>query len=263
MNNVLIKNDFSKDILEKCKVKNNEDKTYVITLLKTENKRGRKAYSEMSDDELYQDYINRCSKTNNIPVSREIWNTYQWIYEFDELLSTEEIEKTNPRYIVESKATKLGYVGEELDYEALDNLYKLLFKALKKRLVILLNLENIPSIINNALACRYNEYDCKSANLTMRNKLEETRKLLENPEMQEWLKSEPSDMLLDKNDYITTYQRILRQLTDIRDDKLNYVKDFLHNEFDLFEQNIIDNEYVEVINFADFLNYEEDEENEN
>ena len=265
MSNVLLKPDFSKEILEKCKISVEQDsknKTYILTLLKNENKRGRKAYTEMSDDELYQDYVNRCTRTRNNPVDRQTWDRFQYMYEFDELMSTEEVEKSNPRNIPESKATKLGYIGDELDYEAIDNLYKLLFKALKKRLIIILNLENVPGLINNALACRYNELDCKSVNLALNAKLEEVKKLLENPEMQEWLKTQPSDMLFDRNDYISTYQKVLRQITDIRDEKLNYVKDFIHNEFDLFEENIIDNEYVEIVNFADFLKYDDEEDEE-
>ena len=79
----------------------------------------------------------------------------------------------------------------------------------------------------------------------MSAKLEELQAFLDNPEVREWLKSNPTDMSFDKFDYVDTYQRVLRQITDIRDESLEYCRDLLNNPEDLYIEEIIANDYPE------------------
>lgn len=258
MEEILLQNS-AKEILEKCKV-NNSNVVFILNLAKLESKRGRKSYADMTDDELYEDYKKRCERQGHQVLSRKIWNEFQIDYDYEDLLSTEDVEEKDFKNQPEPKSIKLGYIGEELDSEAIDSLYKLLFKALKKRLVILLDLEGVPGIINTALHCRHQGYDCKGVNSLMNSKITEVRKLLEDPDIKEWLATGASDMSLDASDYVATYQRVLRQISDIRDEHLEYFRDIIHNEYDIFEEEILSNEILEISNFSDNLDYENEDE---
>lgn len=147
---------------------------------------------------------------------------------------------------------------EELDYEAVNTLTKVLWKAIKQRYVMILNLEGIPGLIHNALDCKYNGINCSASNNAMRSKIEEIRNLLENKDVKAWLETGASDMSFDKNEYISVYQKILKQLTSIRSelDKdlfKEQVFDLIHNEYDIFEENILDYDTVEETPFSDNL----------
>ena len=258
MEKILLQNS-AKEILEKCKV-DNSNVVFILDLAKLGSKRGRKSYADMTDDELYEDYKKRCERQGHQVLSRKIWNDFQIDYEYEDLLSTEDVEEKDSRNQPEPKSIRLGYIGDELDYEAIDSLYKLLFKALKKRLVILLDLESVPGIINTALHCRHQGYDCKGVNALMNSKLAESRKILENAEIKEWLATGASDMSLDASDYVATYQRVLRQISDIRGEPLEYFRDIIHNEYDIFEKEILSNESFEISNFSDNIDYDKEDE---
>lgn len=300
MEKILLK-DPRNEILEKCKV-DKSNVSFILDLAKLGAKRGRKAYADMSDDELYEAYVKKCERQGHPVLNKETWLDFQVMYEYEDLLTTEDIEEKDFRYQPEPKSVRLGYIGDELDYEAIDSLYKLLFKALKKRLVIILDLEGVPSIINSALRCRYQGYDCKGVNALMNAKLTETRQLLENPDVTEWLNSGVSDMshlVLDDYrtekkfkptgkyivneydilipvykvkkvktkykldlslDYIRTYQKVLRQLTDIKDESLEFIRDIIHNDEDIFEDEILKNEDIEISYFSENIDYDEEDE---
>ena len=153
------------------------------------------------------------------------------------------------------KAEKLGYVGDTLDFEAFDELYKVLLKALQKRLIITLDLESVPNMLKTAIICYSDkQIDCKNVNVALNAKLNAIRSLLSDPEVKEWISSGVSDMSYYTNrsllnDYISTYQKVLRQLTDIRGGSLEYVKDIFHNNLDLFENEILANDEPDMESF--------------
>ena len=157
--------------------------------------------------------------------------------EYEETAFKENEDEQDPKY------ENLGL--EMLDFGAVEALYKVLLKAIKNRYVMIFNLESIPGLVNNALECQYLGVNCTASNLAMNAKLAEIRKLLEDKDIKAWLETGASDMNFDKEDYISTYQRVLRQLTGIRDTSLEYCKDILHNEYDLFEDEILANELIE------------------
>lgn len=258
MEKILLK-DQRNEILEKCKV-DKSNVSFILDLAKLGAKRGRKAYEDMSEDELYEAYVKKCERQGHQVLNKETWLDFQVIYDYEDLLTTEDVEEKDLRKQSEPKSVRLGYIGDELDYEAIDSLYKLLFKALKKRLVIILDLESVPSIINLALRCRYQGYDCKGINALMNSKLTETRQLLENLDVKEWLNTGASDMSLEASDYVVTYQRVLRQISDIKDEPLEYFREIIHNEYDLFEEEILKNEAIEVSYFSENLDYDEEDE---
>ena len=147
---------------------------------------------------------------------------------------------------------------EPIDFDAVETLYSVLFKAIKARLVMILNLEDIPSILNNAYDCYHKGVTCSVSNNAMHSKIKEIRTLLENTEMIEWLKSQPTDLMFDKNDYIITYQKVLRQLTSIKNETLECCRDLLDNPEDLFIDDIIKNESLDIEQL--FNNLDEDDE---
>jgi len=234
-------------ILNNCKVVDKVNVVDLLSLAKTNAKRGRKSFEEMTEDEHYEEYLRKCERQGHPALSKNMWSWFNLLYDWEELLTTEDIEANDPRTWKESKASKLGYIGDELDYEAIDSLYKVIFKALQKRLVIILNLESVPSLINTAYKCRYGGCDCKNVNAALNAKLSDIRKLLNDKEVSEWLKAGNTDMLFygdpnGVNSYIETYQKVIRQLTDIRGESLEYVRPIIHNELDIFEDEIISND---------------------
>lgn len=244
-------------VLTNCK---EVDSVNIIDIL-AKAKRGRKAYEDMTDEEQDEAYYNaykiKCEERHEPALDRKMYNILHQLYEFDELLSTEDIEANDARYWEESKASKLGYVGDTLDLEAFDELYKVLLKALQKRLVITLDLESVPSMLNTAIICYSDkQIDCKNINIALNAKLNAIRKLLNDPEVKEWISLGVSDMSYYTNesllnDYISTYQKVLRQLTDIRGENLEYVKDIFHNDLDLFEDEILANDEPELETYYD------------
>lgn len=143
-----------------------------------------------------------------------------------------------------SKYEGLGL--EMLDFGAVEALYTALINAIKGRYVMIFNLEDAPSLINNALECQYLGVNCTASNSAIRYKVKEIKDLLENEDVIKWFKTGASDMYLDRYDYLDTYKRVLRQLTDIRNEPLEYLKDLIHNERDVLEDEIIANEYIET-----------------
>ena len=122
---------------------------------------------------------------------------------------------------------------------------------------MIFNLENIPGIINNALDCYYKGVSCGASNAAMHAKIAEIRQMLEDNEVIEWLKTNPTDLCFDKNMYVETYQKVLRQITGIRNDSeenelRNYVYDVIHNEEDLWEEDILSNSL-----FDNFISYDD------
>lgn len=239
-------------ILSNCKTVN----TVSVLSLAKKGKRGRKPNSSLSDEEIenthYCAYITKCNTQNRPVLDRKAYDTLNTYYGYDELLTTQDIESTDVRYKDEPEYVKKGFIGEALDHEAYDSLYKVLIKALKNRLVIILNLESVPALLNNALIyCSDIYLNCEYINSALNAKLNEIRTLLSNSEIQAWIKSGVSDMSLYKDeiavrDYISTYQKVLRQLTDIRGESLEYIKDIFHNDLDLFEDEILANDEPDI-----------------
>jgi uncharacterized protein YaaN involved in tellurite resistance len=92
----------------------------------------------------------------------------------------------------------------------------------------------------------------------MRAKLKELKTLLETPEVIAWLKTGASDMSFDKSDYVETYQRVLRQVSRIKDNLKEY-QDLIHNDYDLFEEEILENNYLELESYIENDSDDEDE----
>ena len=150
-------------------------------------------------------------------------------------------------------------IVDPIDFNAVESLYAVLFKAIKARLVMILNLEDIPGLINNAFDCYYKGITCSACNGAMYAKIAEIRKSLENPEVIKWLKTKPTDISFDKYDYINTYQKVLRQLTGISNETVEYCRDLLENSAELWIEDIIKNDYIECNDYIE-NNYTEDED---
>lgn len=146
-----------------------------------------------------------------------------------------------------------------LDFDAVKALSRLINKAVRKRVVIIFQLEDIPSLLNRALDCYYKGVSCRQVNEAMNAKLASINSLLNNKEVVEWIKTNPTDMSFDKEDYVETYQRVMRTLTDCKESLEEY-RDCIHNEEDLFEDDIIENNYIECDSYEENEEYNESEE---
>lgn len=156
---------------------------------------------------------------------------------------------------------KIPYV-EALDFTLVESLYKFIYKAIKNRYVMLFNVEDVPGILNNAIECYNLGVSCGPSNEAMAAKIAHIRKMLEDAEVIEWLKTGPTDMSFDPADYVQTYQKVIRQLTGIRDESLeNTCFDIMHREDDLWEDMILTENLPEFLTYyEDVKETEEDEE---
>jgi hypothetical protein len=153
-----------------------------------------------------------------------------------------------------------------LDYEVYEELYKVIFKAIKKRYVMILELSGIVPLLNNI-----REYMCNTGNPT-KNMLDSMyalkariEKTLTNSEVQEWLALGINDIQVyaqdesTRQDYIRTYQGVLRMLSGIKPgESLEYMRDIVHNDSDVFEDEIIANEGFDIESFQTNLDYDEE-----
>ena len=178
-------------------------------------------------------------------------------YRFNTEYQQEEYEedlfkaKSNEEEDLECELARKNRI-EPLDFELVEKLSKFMFKALKQRYVLIFGIEDLPGILNNAIECFNLGVSCKPSNEAMEAKLNHLRSLLNEPSVIEWLKTGATDMSLDKEDYIESYQRVLRQITGIRDENLSeYCLDFFHNEEDLWEEDILENNYLETESYIE------------
>lgn len=144
----------------------------------------------------------------------------------------------------------------------IEELYNTIIKATQKRLIMCLDLEsvlnNILNIIEYSTEGNITEFQCNSLKYSYKGLV---NKLL-NPDMQEFIKVHSDiDMFAEyedtKVDYISTYQRVLRKLTAIYSDNLEYMKDIIHNEADMLEDIILAND-TELI----YEDYRDNSQNE-
>lgn len=171
----------------------------------------------------------------------------------------EDLFKYNKDEVLEFEADRRKRI-EPLDFGALETLYLVLHKALRQRYIMLFNLETVPGILNNALECHFLGVNCGPSNEAMYAKIAEVRQLLENPTVIEWLKTGVTDMSFDKEEYVEAYQRVLRSLTAIRTEDLEEYREAIHNEYDLFEDEILSNNCIDACSYVENVSYTEIEE---
>jgi DNA-binding ferritin-like protein (Dps family) len=139
-----------------------------------------------------------------------------------------------------------------LNLDNFNKLSKLIYRAVQQRLVIFLNLEDIPGILNKALDISLHSEDCSYINNLIVNKINEITELCNNKEVRKWLDNKVTDMSLYTDelmlsDYIQTYQKVIKSLFNISQEDFSYIKELIHNDLDLFEEQILNNLYVEFV----------------
>ena len=82
--------------------------------------------------------------------------------------------------------------------------------------------------------------------------------------VKEWLDKGVNDYVVfatdenTKQDYIRTYQGVLRQLSGISRERLDYMKEIVHNDIDSLEEEIISNEDIILEAYQANVDYEGD-----
>lgn len=146
------------------------------------------------------------------------------------------------------------YIQDEVSDTALpqdifEELYRVCIKAIKKRLVMLLDVEKIVDQLVNIL--KYTNGLSSNCTSFQASSLVNTRKALivklQNKQVSKFIKENNDFSVfaedeLTRNDYIETYQRVLRKLTSINDSNLDFIRDIISNKEDSFEDEIIAND---------------------
>lgn len=142
--------------------------------------------------------------------------------------------------------------------ELVNSLYKFCVKMIRNRLAILLDIENCFSFLNRIIKKteQVTEYEVA----TLQNYYNRFVETLKDKEVSKFIKEDKhSDLdIFDKYDIISTYQRLLRTLSDIREGTLEYCRDFIHNDQCPYEDLIIANDYMLVEIDIVHENYDED-----
>ena len=136
-----------------------------------------------------------------------------------------------------------------LPQETFEELYRFCIKAIKKRLVMLLDAEKVVDQLVNIL--KYTNGLSSNCTSFQASNLINTKKALSNKlhdkKLQEFIKTNNDFSVfakdeLTRNDYIETYQRVLRKLTNITDSNLDFIRDIISNKEDNLEDEIIAND---------------------
>lgn len=146
------------------------------------------------------------------------------------------------------------YIQDEISDTALpqdifEELYRVCIKAIKKRLVMLLDVEKIVDQLVNIL--KYTNGLSSNCTSFQASSLINVRKALivklQNKQVSKFIKENNDFSVfakdeLTRNDYIETYQRVLRKLTNITDSNLDFIRDIISNKEDSLENEIIAND---------------------
>ena len=185
--------------------------------------------------------------TVGLSKNDEDYQYYSWLYQ--EINTEDDFRATDmkPHYNTIHEALSSEVYSSQIDLNTKDKLYDLIYLAIKQRLVMLLGLENIVSLVS--LETFDNVHSAYNSILNAyRTKI---LKLCKDKEVNEFIKKYNDIEIYAKDenfrfDYVNTYSKILRQLTDIRDEKLEYMRSIIHNDEDMLEEEILDNQLVEV-----------------
>ena len=152
-----------------------------------------------------------------------------------------------------------------LDYELFEELHKVLFKAVRKNLVMLLNLENTIYVLNSIRETIVNTGFCTETQLNTMHKIKnDLTKVLESQEVKDWLETGVNDYIVfgtdetTKSDYIRTYQKVLRGITASRPNEDMSDFECFIGQNDLSSE-ISSNEDFEIESFQSNLDYNEEE----
>lgn len=184
---------------------------------------------------------------------------YQFADAYNQDDYEENLFRNNDNEEEEKEAARWASV-KPIDFEAVESLYECLTNGIQGRLVMIMHLDDIPGIINNAYDCYYKGVTCSASNAAMHAKIREITKLLNDEEFTNWLVTSPTDLMFDKNDYISTYQKVLRQLTGVRDESLDFCRELLANPKDTYIEEIIANDYIESETLYSNEDYDDSDE---
>ena len=185
--------------------------------------------------------------TVGLSKNDEDYKYYSWLYQ--EINTEDDFRETDmkPHYNTMHEALNSEIYSSQIDLDTKDKLYNLIYLAIKQRLVMLLGLENIVPLVS--LETFDNVHSAYNSILNAyRTKI---LKLCKDKEVNEFIKKYNDIEIYAKDenfkfDYVNTYSKILRQLTDIRDEKLEYVRSIIHNDEDILEEEILSNQSVEI-----------------
>lgn len=130
----------------------------------------------------------------------------QALYEEDLYMKTKEQEQAE--YDAERQ---LDLFGNQIDYTLFETLYRMIYKALSVNRIMLFQLDNAMSILNNAIDCESKGVSCLASNHAMKAAIEAVYKILTDKESIKFIK-EYDDTIFDKNDYIETYCKVLNSI---------------------------------------------------
>lgn len=193
-------------------------------------------------------------------------------YAFDEnwyKLTSEELELEYMEELFReseknSRSAKNLYIDEDdsqdLPLDLFNALYKFCIKAICRRIAMTLEIEGCFSTLLGIMKSTNGfSSNATSAQVdALKGFTQHFIRILQDEEVKKFILEHSDIDIFDKNDVVATYQKLFRMFSDIREGSLDYCKDVFHNEKDIYEDEILANEYLLVEESVTHENYDED-----
>lgn len=235
---------------------------YLLFVLQSKNIKSKENLNFETASAYYKDLARKSTLANalgtnvkNLDFSNYIWD--EDLYKYSNLFVAMQYQEDLFRD--QGKITYQEPNMTSLDTDTYDKLEDFIYKVIKNRYLMLLEVEPLVGLLNNILEYTNGNSTnaTESMNSAMKGMLRHYEKLCSDKSTVEFLKSNNDFTIygMDSNtrkDYIDSYRKVLRMLTSIRHERLDYCRDFIHQDTDIYEELILSDEDIEVIS-EDYL----------
>lgn len=235
---------------------------YLLFVLQSKNIKSKENLNFETASAYYKDLARKSTLANalgtnvkNLDFSNYIWD--EDLYKYSNLFVAMQYQEDLFRD--QGKITYQEPNMTSLDTDTYNKLEDFIYKVIKNRYLILLEVEPLVGLLNNILEYTNGNSTnaTESMNSAMKGMLRHYEKLCSDKSTVEFLKSNNDFTIYGMNsntrkDYIDSYRKVLRMLTSIRHERLDYCRDFIHQDTDIYEELILSDEDIEVIS-EDYL----------
>lgn len=235
---------------------------YLLFVLQSKNIKSKENLNFETASAYYKDLARKSTLANalgtnvkNLDFSNYIWD--EDLYKYSNLFVAMQYQEDLFRD--QGKITYQEPNMTSLDTDTYDKLEDFIYKVIKNRYLMLLEVEPLVGLLNNILEYTNGNSTnaTESMNSAMKGMLRHYEKLCSDKSTVEFLKSNNDFTIYGmdsdtRKDYIDSYRKVLRMLTSIRHERLDYCRDFIHQDTDIYEELILSDEDIEVIS-EDYL----------
>lgn len=188
----------------------------------------------------------------------------RWYKMTDEWLEMEYMEELFRESESDSRSAKQLYIDEDdsqdLPLDLFSALYKFCIKAIRRRIAMTLEVEGCFSTLLSIMKSTNGfSSNATSAQVdALKGFTQHFIKMLQDEQVKAFILEYTDIDIFDKSDVVATYQKLFRMFSDVHEGDLGYCKDVFHNEKDVYEDEILTNEYLLVEEYVTHENYDED-----